>query len=249
MPDDVLLSIESVAKRFQRVVAVAEVSLTVRRGELVGLIGPNGAGKSTTLAMCCGDLLPDRGRVLVAGRDVAEDPLAARRALGYVPQRLTLFPFLTGAELLAFVAEVKGLPPEAARAETDDLLARLDLAEARDRLTREYSEGMARKLSVAAALVGRPPLLVLDESLNGLDPRAAAELKSILRAHVAGGGAVVIAGHVLETMERLCSRVVLLHRGAVLDDLDRSRLDRLAAEGRTLEDHYLTATAAAAARR
>jgi len=243
MSDEVLLSVESVSKRFHRVVAVDGVRLTVRRGELLGLIGPNGAGKSTTLSMCCGDLLPDTGRILIAGHDVADDPLAARRAFGYVPQRLRLFPFLTGAELLALVAEVKGLPTAEGRAQADALLAQLALAEARDRLTREYSEGMARKLSLAVALLGRPPLLVLDESLNGLDPRAAAELKSMLRAHCEQGGAVVIAGHVLETMERLCSRVVLLHRGRVVGDLDRAALDALAAAGRTLEDHYLATPA------
>lgn len=247
MPDevphtDVLLAVDAVQKRFHRVVAVESVSLTVRRGELVGLIGPNGAGKSTTLSMCCGELLPDAGRITIAGHDVATDPLAARRAFGYVPQRLRLFPFLTGAELLALVAEVKGVPPAEAQAQTTALLAQLALSEAQDRLTREYSEGMARKLSLAVALLGRPPLLVLDESLNGLDPRAAAELKTMLRAHVAEGGAVVIAGHVLETMERLCTRVVLLHRGRVIGDLDRAALNALAAAGRTLEEHYLAET-------
>ena len=240
--DEVLLSVEAVSKRFHRLVAVNGLSLSVRAGELVGLIGPNGAGKSTALSMCCGDLLPDEGRIAVAGHDVTREPLAARRSFGYVPQRLRLFPFLTGAELLAFVAEVKGLAPDEGRAQADALLAQLDLVDAKDRLAREYSEGMARKLSLAVALLGRPPLLVLDESLNGLDPRAAAEVKDMLRRHVADGGGVVIAGHVLETMERLSTRVVLVHRGRVIDDLDRAALDRLAAEGRTLEDHFLAAT-------
>ena len=237
-----LLEADALWKRFHRVSAVEDVTFAVAAGEVVGLVGPNGAGKSTTLAMVCGELMPDRGAVRIAGHDVFADAVAARRRLGYVPQRIDLFPFLTGDELLAYVGEVKGLAPDEAAEQAETLLSGLDLQEARDRLTREYSEGMARKLALAAAVLGHPPLLVLDESLSGLDPRAAFAVKAILQEHAAAGGAVVIASHGLETLERLCSRIVLLHRGRVLDDLDREALNALAAEGRTLEEHFLART-------
>ena len=239
---DTLLQVDALVKRFHRVPAVDGVSFSVRAGELVGLIGPNGAGKSTTLRTVCGELLPDEGEVRVAGHDVTKEPLAARRVTGYVPQGVRLFPFLTAQELLDFVGEVKGLAPDDRDAQVAELLERLALDDARHRLTRELSGGTARKLALAAAMLGTPPLLVLDESLNGIDPRAAFTVKEMLRHHTDGGGAVVLASHVLETMERLCTRVLLLHQGRVLDDLDRDALAALAKSGCSLEDHFLKRT-------
>lgn len=238
-----ILTVANVRKRFDQLVAVDGLSFAVGPGELVGLVGPNGAGKSTTLAMLCGELLPDEGTVTVGGHDVAQAPLNARRALGYVPQRLRLFPFLTGRELLELVATLKDVEHSEATARSQELLARLELDGAADRLVREYSEGMARKLAVAAALLDRPPLLLLDESLSGLDPRAAHALKAMLRDHVAEGGTVVLASHQLEVMERLCTRILLVHRGQLLDELDTDDLRALRGEGRSLEDHFLTQTA------
>ena len=243
VPAEPLLVVEGLLKSFHRVRAVEDVSFTVTPGEIVGLVGPNGAGKSTTMAMIAGELMPDQGRIRVGPHEVFEAPVEARRAFGYVPQGLRLFPFLTGDELLALVGEVKGISPEALAEEVETLLGALDLLEARDRLSREYSEGMARKLAFAAAVLGRPPLLLLDESLNGLDPRAAFAVKALLRQHAKDGGAVLIASHGLETLERLCTRILLVHRGRVLDDLDRTQLDALNAAGRTLEDHFLDRTA------
>lgn len=237
-----ILSVRGMRKSFRKKVAVSDVSFEVRPGELLGLIGPNGAGKSTAVKVVTSQLLADAGEVLVAGHDIVKEPLAAKRLIGYVPQDIALYPFLTGREVLEFVAEVRGIAPAEARATIDALLGRFKLADDQDRMTREYSEGMARKLAIAAALIGHPPLLLLDESLNGLDPRAASEVKAILREELARGAAVVLVSHVLDVLERLCTSVLLISEGRVVDKLDRARLDALAAGGTTLEDFFIANT-------
>ncbi len=238
------IEIRNLKKSFRKTVAVADLSLRVAPGELVGLIGPNGAGKSTTVKLLTGQLVADGGEILVAGEDVLKDPMAARRAIGYVPQDLALHPFLTGREVLEFVAEVREMPPEAAAPRITALLARFGLTEAASRLTREYSEGMARKLAICAALLGSPPLLVLDESLNGLDPRAAAEVKAVLVEELARGTAILLVSHILDVLEKLCHRVVLIDGGRAVAHLARAELDALRAQGTSLEEFFITHTRA-----
>lgn len=241
---DTVLTISGLEKRFRSLVAVDGVGFSVRRGELVGLIGPNGAGKSTTVKILTGQLMADSGEVRVLGVDIGKDPLAAKRAVGYVPQELSLFPFLTGREVLELVAAARGLPEAGIGPVLDGLLGRFGLTAAQHRMTREYSEGMARKLSICAALVGAPPLLVLDESLNGLDPRAAAEVKAVIREELARGTAIVLVSHILDVLERLCTRIVLIDAGRVVQTLDREALDALTARGETLESFFIEHTVA-----
>ncbi|MGM0578762.1 MAG: ABC transporter ATP-binding protein [Myxococcota bacterium] len=244
-PDAPRLRVRGLTKHYRATVALDGLDFDLQGGELLGLIGPNGAGKSTASRIITGQLLPDAGEVLVAGHRVDREPMEARRLTGYVPQDLTLYPFLTGREILEFVSDVRGLPRDEAAALADRLLTRFALADDQHRLAREYSEGMARKLSIAAALVGDPALLVLDESLNGLDPRAAAEVKDVLRERVDAGAAVVLVSHQLEVLERLCTRVVLVDRGRLRADLSRGDLDAMAGRGETLEGFFLEHTAGA----
>ena len=236
------LEVAGLVKRFREKTAVDRLDLTIAPGELVGLIGPNGAGKSTTVKVITGQLLGDEGTIRVGGHDIRFDPLAARRLTGYVPQDVVLYPFLTGREVLQFVAEVHGLEPNVARPRIDELLARFALTPAQNRMTREYSEGMARKLAIAVALVGEPELLVLDESLNGLDPRAAAEVKQIIRDRMAAGTAILWVSHMLEVVASLASRVVVMDSGRLVGELSREAMDERAARGETLEDFFLAHT-------
>jgi ABC-2 type transport system ATP-binding protein len=238
-----VLSIRGLEKRFRATVAVDGVSFDVRPGELLGLIGPNGAGKSTTVKILTGQLLADKGEVFVRGLDILKDPLAAKRAVGYVPQDIELFPFLTGRELLELVAAIRDVPKESVAGVIDELLRRFRLTEAQHRMTREYSEGMARKLSICAALIGAPPLLILDESLNGLDPRAAAEVKALIREELARGTAIVLVSHILDVLEKLCTRIVLIDAGRVVRTLDRAELDALSSSGTSLETFFIENTA------
>lgn len=234
-----MIRLEDVHKSFHGTRVLDGLSLEVGPGELVGLIGPNGAGKSTALRIVTGQLLPDSGRASIAGADLRAAPVQARRALGYVPQDAGVEPFLTGEEVLRFVAEVRGVEP---RPIVDELLERFQLSDARRRLTREYSEGMQRRLAIAAALIGDVKALILDESLNGLDPRGANLVKEVLARRLEAGTAILITGHFLETMERLCTRVALLHEGRIAVDLGTEDLAQLAGEGRTLEQVFLDVT-------
>ena len=234
-----MLEVRSLSKSYRNVAAVRDVSFSVSPGELVGLIGPNGAGKSTTLRVIGGLERPDSGDALVAGHSVLTSPLEAKRALGYVPQDAALYPFLTGEEHLLFVARVRGLDEGEARARADRLLKLFELDGARDRLCREYSEGMSQKLAIAAAVIGRPRVLVLDESLNGLDPQSTARARRLLEELIAEGTAVLLTSHILDMMERICTRVVMLHGGAVVRSIPREELAALRAAGTSLEDEYL----------
>ena len=237
-----VLDVRELRKRFRSTIAVDGLNLTLYAGELVGLIGPNGAGKSTTIKLVTGQLLADEGTIAIGGQRIDEAPTQARKVTGYVPQELNLYPFLTGRETLEFVAAVHALSPDEASQTIDQLLARFELTEAQHRMTREYSEGMARKLSIAAALMGKPRLLVLDESLAGLDPRAASEVKQVLRDQLTTGCAILMVSHTLELLERLCHRIILIDRGKLVATLNRQELDELAVQGSTLEAFFLKHT-------
>lgn len=211
------LSVKGLEKRYGKVEAVRGVDLEVHPGELVALIGHNGAGKTTTLRMITGQLTPSAGTVHVAGVDCRANPGEARRLVGYVPEEPALYDYLTAREMLELVVALRG---------AGDVEAALEftaLGQDADRLIREYSQGMRRRTALAAAVVARPPLLVLDESLNGLDPPSAARVKAALRALCAEGTAVLYSTHVLETVERLADRVVMMAHGTVV--ADRARAD------------------------
>ncbi len=231
-----VIELRGVRKVYGRAVAVDRIDLTVGPGELVGLIGHNGAGKSTVLKMLAGQLLPTEGVVRVGGIDVRADPAGARRKLGYVPEEPTLYDYLTAREFLEFVVSVRG------GGDIDAALELTGLGADADRLIREYSQGMRRKTALAAAVVSRPPVIVLDEALNGLDPPSAARVKSALRALCDDGLTVLLSTHILETVERVAGRVVMLAHGRVVAD---EQMADLGAEG--LERMFLQRIAETAA--
>lgn len=234
-----MIVLDDVHKSFHKTPVLRGLDLRVESGQMVGLIGANGAGKSTALRILTGQLLADSGSASLGGHDIARDPLQARGQLGYVPQEGGVEPFLTGEEVLRFVAEIRGVPGDPI---IGKLLSDFGLSDAKHRLTREYSEGMGRRLALAAAFLGDPPALVLDESLNGLDPRGARLVREALERRRQAGAAILITGHVLETLERMCTRVALLDQGRIAVDLDQAAIRGLAGQGRTLEDVFLEAT-------
>ena len=232
------LAIAGLVRRYGARVAVDGVSLAVAAGEIVGFLGVNGAGKSTTLRCAAGLLRPDAGTIRVAGADLAREGRVARARLGFVPERPFLYDRLSAREFLGFVAALYDVGADAARARGEALLARFELAAAADETVEGYSQGMRQKLAIAAAMLPAPPLLLLDEPLGGLDPPAARALKQLLRAHADAGGGVLVSTHLLDVAERLCDRVVMLHRGRVvaagtLAELRAGRADA------TLEDVFL----------
>ncbi len=232
------LEVQGLRRSFGRVAAVADVSLHVAEGEIVGFLGANGAGKTTTLRCASGLLAPDAGRIAIAGADLAREPRVAKARLGLVPDRPFLYDRLSAREFLAFVAALYDLPADPAERRAEELLARLGLAEHADRTIEGYSLGMRQKTAIAAALLHSPPLLLLDEPLNGLDPPAARLLKDLLREHARAGGGVLVSTHLLDVAERLCDRVVILRAGRVVAEgtLASLRGDRA---DRSLEDVFM----------
>jgi len=240
-----MIRLERVTKSYGPKVAVDALDLEIPAGELWGLVGPNGAGKTTTILVAAGQSVPDSGRALIAGHDVHAAPLAARAALGFVPQETSLYRYLTAQEFLDFVGEVRGVPADRRAARIDELLALWELEDARHKLLGQFSVGMAKKVALSAALLAEPPALILDEVFAGLDPRAVIRLKEVLRARRAAGTAVLLAEHVLDVVENLCDAVAILAGGKLRTVLRGESLRAVTAPGGPgLERAFLDAIAA-----
>ncbi|MFG1838226.1 ABC transporter ATP-binding protein [Micromonospora sp. DT228] len=209
------LALRGLAKRFDGTIAVAGVDLDVPAGSFYGLLGPNGAGKTTTLSMAVGLLRPDAGSAWVLGHDVWQDPVAAKRLLGVMPDGVRLFDRLTGAELLAYNGLLRGMDPAVVDQRAAELLDVLALGDAGRTLVVDYSAGMKKKIGLACALLHGPRVLVLDEPFEAVDPVSAALIRDILTRYAAGGGTVVFSSHVMEVVERLCSHVAILAGGTI----------------------------------
>ncbi|SJM60579.1 ATP-binding transport protein NatA [Agrococcus casei LMG 22410] len=183
---------------------------------MFGLLGPNGAGKTTTLSMATGLLRPDSGTAFVLGRDVWQDPVAAKAAMGVLPEASQLFDRLTGRELLRYSGLLRQMPPADVAQRTDELLDALGMTDAANKLVVDYSSGMTKKIGLATALIHAPGLLVLDEPFESVDPVSGETIRSILKSYVAGGGTVVLSSHVMELVENLCDHVAIMAEGRVL---------------------------------
>jgi ABC-2 type transport system ATP-binding protein len=213
-PPQLPLEVRGLLKKYRRGPVLDGVSFDVRPGEAVALVGPNGAGKSTLIGCITGDRLPDAGTVRLCGADPFADTAAAAACLGYVPEQPFLYPELSVAELLRFVAAARRLDDAESAVETARLLSLLGLAGAEATLCRELSQGMGRKTAIAAALLHRPKVIVLDEALNGLDRTSAERVVAELDARRAAGAAILISSHDLDFLARWCTRGLLLSPGA-----------------------------------
>jgi ABC-2 type transport system ATP-binding protein len=217
-----VIRIRDLSRRYGERVALDGVSLEVTAGEIVGLLGANGAGKSTLMRTAAGLQLPDSGSIEVAGLDLIREPIESRRRLGYAAEEPALYDELSPREHLAFLAGARMLDPDPTRRRAEELLERLGLADRADEPAERLSHGMRKKLAFVAAVLHRPQVLLCDEALEGLDAEAALAAREELRALAAGGAAVLFSSHVTPVLERLCGRVVLLHRGRVVRSLDRA---------------------------
>jgi ABC-2 type transport system ATP-binding protein len=227
-------------KRYGETVAVRGVDLAVYPGEIVGFLGPNGAGKTTTIKMLIGLLRPSAGTARIGGHDIQREPLAAKALLGYVPDQPYLPEKLTAREYIDLVAGLYRLEPAAARGRGEELLRLFGLEERGDELLGGYSHGMRQKAALAGALLHEPRAFFLDEPTVGLDPRSARLIKDILRQVSARGTSVFMSTHILEIAERMCDRVFIIDRGAIVA---AGTLDELRAGGdASLEDIFLNLT-------
>jgi ABC-2 type transport system ATP-binding protein len=241
-----LAELRSVGKRYGEHAALTDLSLEIRAGEVFGLLGPNGAGKTTALRILCGLLEPTTGRAFLSGLDIAAEPLAARRHVAFVPDGAPLYANLGAKGHLELVGRLHGLDEGAIGAEADRLLAALDLGDRAEDPVGTFSRGMRQKVALACALLPKPPLLVLDEPLNGLDAPTTVVIKEVLRAWADRGGAVLYTSHLLDVAERVCDRIAILDRGRLvavgsLEELRREAHDE-ARGGATLEQVFSALT-------
>lgn len=210
------LAIRGLVKIFGNLVAVANLNLDIPKGSFYGFVGPNGAGKTTTLNMATGLLTPDQGTAYVNGIDVWKDDHAARAQLGVMPDGMRLLDRLSGPDFLVHVGMLRGLDRETARQRAHQLLDTLDLTDAGKKLISDYSAGMTKKISLAAALIHAPSLLVLDEPFEAVDPVSAANIRQILQDFTSRGGTVILSSHVMATVQQLCTHVAVINHGQVL---------------------------------
>jgi ABC-2 type transport system ATP-binding protein len=239
-----MLELDSISKRFGSVFAVENLSLSLREGEILGLLGPNGSGKSTTMKIIAGILRQDSGTLLVDGADSKRNTMEIKRIIGYVPENPPLYEFLTGLEYLDFIANMYNVDLSTRKERIDHFLEAFQLTEKRDEMISGYSQGMKQKIAIIAALIHKPRILVLDECLNGLDPRSARIMKDLLKDLAQEErAAILFSTHVLEIAESICYRVAIMDHGSVLAQGTITELKQMAGmPGSNLEDVFLKLT-------
>jgi ABC-2 type transport system ATP-binding protein len=233
----VSLDLRNVSKRYSGIPAVDDVSFSAHAGEVTGYLGANGSGKSTTMKMITGLIDSNAGDILFAGKSIRSDPIAWKTRVGYVPEEPHLYTHLTGLEYLVMVAQLRELPAAKSSRTIDGLLHLLALHADRDVPISAYSKGMRQKVLLAAALMHNPGLVLLDEPFSGLDVGTSLVLRSLIQELAARGKVVLFSSHELETVERICSRVVIVHRGRIVANDSIEKLRTLMSLG-SLEDIF-----------
>ncbi len=237
-----MIEIASLTKRYGTFTAVRSLDLVVPGGQLFGFLGPNGAGKTTTMRMIAGILQPTAGSVRIAGHDLRADPILAKRALGFIPDRPFIYEKLTGMEFLRFSAALYGEHGADVDRRGQELLALFDLEGWRDELVESYSHGMRQKLIIASAFVHRPPVIVVDEPMVGLDPKSAKILKDLFREYTRRGHTVMMSTHTLEIAETMCDRIGIMQRGELVACGSLEELRGVSGDDEALEDIFLRLT-------
>jgi ABC-2 type transport system ATP-binding protein len=237
-----MIEILGLTKRFGPVQAVAGLTLQVGQGEVLGLLGPNGAGKSTSMKMVTGFLAPDSGTARIAGHDIVTDTIAAQRELGYLPEGAPAYGEMTPAQFLSFIASVRGLKSVGAREAIGRAVTRTELGAVLHRPIDTLSKGFRRRVGLAQAILHDPPVLILDEPTDGLDPNQKHAMRALIR-EMAPNKAIVISTHVLEEVEAVCSRAVIIDRGRVVADDRPANLAAQSPSGR-LDDVFRRLTTA-----
>jgi ABC-2 type transport system ATP-binding protein len=222
-----MLELQHLYRSYRGIPAIEDVSFSLAPGEIVGFLGPNGAGKSTTVKIITGMLRPNDGRVLFEGHDIHRDMVAFRRILGYVPEEAHLYTYLSGLEYLQLVGRLRGLSEPLIESKATGLLRLLNLESWQHSPISSYSKGMRQRVLIAAALLHDPKLLVFDEPLSGLDVVSARLFKDLLELLASQGKAILYISHVLEVVEQICNRVIVIAKGRVLADAPPSQLTTL----------------------
>jgi len=210
------VELKGVVKRYSEIIAVNNVDLTIKKGEIFGLLGPNGSGKSTTLKMILGLVKPDAGSIIVLGQDVQKDPVAVKQQVGYVPESPRLYEFLTGIEYLDFIGDIYAMQTEEKKNRISEYLKALQLEGREGDMINGYSDGMKQKIALISAFLHKPRLLILDEPLSALDPRSARIVKDFLHQLKNQGVTTIMSTHVLEIAQAVCDRIGIMYKGKIL---------------------------------
>jgi ABC-2 type transport system ATP-binding protein len=237
------VELKNVLKRYNELIAVNNISLAIKPGEIFGLLGPNGSGKSTTMKMLLGLVQPEAGSVHVLGLNVKDDSVAVKNLVGYAPESPHLYEFLTGIEFLDFIGDIYGMQPEEKQTRINEYLKALQLEGREGDMISSYSEGMKQKIALIAAFLHKPQLLILDEPLNGLDPRSARIVKDLLNKLKLQGVTTIMSTHILEIAQAVCDRIGIMYQGNVLALGNMEELQQMAKlPGSGLEDVFLKLT-------
>jgi ABC-2 type transport system ATP-binding protein len=215
-----MISVQNLSKRFGEQVAVDNLSFEILAGQIVGFLGPNGAGKSTTLKMLTGILEPSDGNATICGFDLRRQPIEVKRSVGFVPESGAVFESLTGLEYLEMVAALYSIPRASARERIEQFIAFFDLSfeTLTEKLLGAYSKGMRRKVVITSALLHNPPVVFFDEPLDGLDANAAVGFKALIQTLAREGKTILYSSHILDVVERVCDRVIIIDKGRLLVD-------------------------------
>lgn len=236
-----MIRLHELTKDYGTTIAVNKLSLNVSAGEIYGFIGPNGAGKTTTIRMMGGILAPTAGQIIIGGLDMAKNPVAAKKMIGFVPDRPFLYEKLTGREFLRFSADLYDVSPEAFVNRSEDLLRQFALWDWADELIEAYSHGMKQRLIIAAALLHDPQILIIDEPMVGLDPAAVHMVKDIFCELASQQITIFISTHTLSIAEDLCHRIGVIHKGMLLAQGTVNELRQISRLGEArLEEVFLT---------
>ncbi len=234
-----MIEVENLTKSYRDRVAIDGLNFTIPEGKIVGFLGPNGAGKSTTMKILTGFMPPTSGKAKVAGFDVFEHPLEAKRRIGYLPETPPLYPELTVRGYLKFVAELKAVPAKKIAGEIDRVATGTGIVPELDRLTGTLSKGYRQRVGIAQAMLGEPALLILDEPTEGLDPRQRREVLGLIKS-LAGKHTVVLSTHILAEVKAICEQVLIIHRGKIVADDSMAKITEGKETG--LEDKFIQLT-------
>ena len=237
-----MIEFAALTKIYGQFEAVKPLTMTIPAGEVFGFLGPNGAGKTTTIRMMMGILVPSTGKVMINGLDCHLQRASVMHQVGYLPDNPLFYDYLRGAEILSFVAEMHGMKRRAALTRAEQLLEEFDLTEARGEYASNYSLGMKKKLGLACALIHNPSVLILDEPINGLDPRASRDVQDRLRRIAAEGRTIFVSTHQLDIADKLCSRIGIIDKGSMVAIGSPEELKSQGTPGNSLEDIFFAVT-------
>jgi len=219
-----MIELKNITIAYENTVAVNKLSLKIDTGSLIGIVGPNGAGKSTLIKAMVGLINEYNGEIIYNDLSLQKHRFEIKKMLGYAPEDVDLLPYLTGKEYLQMIADIRNVNDS--NQQIEKMLNLLNLDSKQNELINEYSHGMKQKLSVAAAMIGIPQILIFDEAFNGFDPVSLFNLKTEIDKHIKSGGTVIISSHILELIEKWCSRIIVMNEGTILGDFDKSEIEK-----------------------